>query len=82
VYGAYDIFPIHLSWPEMKLLQDEEEKSYEMQRRINQLIEVQQVREQVQIKSQVHQERIKQIFDKRTKERNFMTGDLVLKWDA
>jgi hypothetical protein len=25
---------------------------------------------------------MKKIFDKRTKERNFMTGDLVLKWDA
>jgi hypothetical protein len=46
------------------------------------LIEVQQVREKVQIKSQAHQARIKEIFDKRTKERNFMIGDLVLKWDA
>jgi hypothetical protein len=25
---------------------------------------------------------MKEIFEKRTKERNFMTGDLVLKWDA
>jgi hypothetical protein len=51
-------------------------------RRINQLIEVQQVRDQVQLKSQAHQERMKEIFDKRTKERRFMIGDLVLKWDA
>jgi hypothetical protein len=25
---------------------------------------------------------MKEIFDKRTKERNFMVGDMVLKWDA
>jgi hypothetical protein len=53
-----------------------------MQRRINQLIEVQQIREQVQINSQDHQVRIKEIFYKRAKERNFMSKDLVLKWDA
>jgi hypothetical protein len=53
-----------------------------MQTIINQMIEVQKVREQVQIKSQVHQERIKEIFDIRIEERNFMTRDLVLKLDA
>jgi hypothetical protein len=36
----------------------------------------------VQIKSQTHREKMKEMFDKRTKERNFMTRDLVLKWDA
>jgi hypothetical protein len=82
VYGLESIFTIQCSLPVMKLLQDEEEKSYDMQRRINQLIEFQQVREQVQIKSHDHQARIKEIFDKRTKETNFMIGDLVLKWYA
>ena len=66
----------------MKLLQYVEIESDDMQRRINQLIEIHHVREQVQIKSQAHQARIKEIFDKRTKERNFMAGDSVLKWDA
>jgi hypothetical protein len=32
------------------------------------------------MKSQDHQERIKLFFDNRTKERNLMAGDLVLKW--
>jgi hypothetical protein len=57
----------------MKLLQDEEAESDDMQRRINQLIEVQQVRDQVQLRSQAHQARMKEIFDKRSKERRFMT---------
>jgi hypothetical protein len=66
----------------MKLIQEEEVESDDMQRRINQLIEVQHVRDRVQIKSQDHQARMKEIFDKRTKERNFMVGDTVLKWDV
>jgi hypothetical protein len=37
--------PFNSILPMMKLLQDEEAESYDMQRRINQLIEVQQVRE-------------------------------------
>jgi hypothetical protein len=82
VYGLEAIFPIQLILPMMKLLQDEEAESDDMQRRINQLIEVQHVRDQVQLKSQAHQERMKEIFDKRTKERSFMVGDIVLKWDA
>jgi hypothetical protein len=41
VYGHGSIFPIQLSLPVMKLLQDEEVESDEMQRRISQLIEVQ-----------------------------------------
>jgi hypothetical protein len=55
----------------MKLLQDEEEEPNNVQRRIHQLIEVQQKRESVLVKSQEHQERMKNIFDKRDKERNF-----------
>jgi len=34
------------------------------------------------MKSQAHQEKMKESFDKRTAERNFTAGDLVLKWDA
>jgi len=82
VFGLEVIFPIQRNLLVMKLLQDEETKPDDMQRRINQLIQVQRVREQVQIMSQAHQARIKEIFDKRTKERNFIAGDLVLKWDA
>jgi hypothetical protein len=52
------------------------------QRRINQMIHLQQSREEVYNKTQVVQESIKKIFDKRTKEDDFELGDLVLRWDA
>jgi hypothetical protein len=53
-----------------------------MIRRIHQLVEVQQAREQVMIKIQDRQQRIKQVFDKKAKKEEFQIGDLVLKWDA
>ena len=46
------------------------------------MIHLQQSREEVYNKTQVVQESIKQIFDKRTKEDDFELGDLVLIWDA
>jgi hypothetical protein len=66
----------------MKLLQYKEAKSYDMHRIICQLIEVEEIRDQVQLRSQAHQERLKEIFDKRSKERIFMIRDIILKWDA
>jgi hypothetical protein len=46
------------------------------------MIQLQQSREYVFNKTQVIQESIKKIFDKRTKEDDFELGDLVLRWDA
>jgi hypothetical protein len=66
----------------MKLLQYQEAKSYDMHRIICQLIEVKEIRDQVQLRSQAHQARLKEIFDKRSKERIFMIRDIILKWDA
>jgi hypothetical protein len=38
--------------------------------------------EEVYNKTQIVQETIKKIFDKRTKEDDFELGDLVLRWDS
>jgi hypothetical protein len=46
------------------------------------MIQLQQSREEVYNRTQVIQENIKKIYDKRTKEDNFELGDLVLKWDS
>jgi hypothetical protein len=46
------------------------------------MIHLQQSREEVYNKTQVVQESIKKIFDKRTEEDDFELGDLVLIWDA
>jgi len=53
-----------------------------MARRITDLAEVHQIREQLVEKSVAHQQRIKEAFDRKAKINNFQDGDLVLKWDA
>jgi hypothetical protein len=58
------------------------EKPNDTQRRINQMIKLQQSREEMYNKTQVIQEGIKKIYDKITKEDDFELGDFVLKWDS
>jgi hypothetical protein len=82
VYGADAIFPTSLGPPVRKLLQEQEAEPNDAQRRINQLIHMQQAREQVYDRSQLHQERIKKAFDKHSKQEYFQIGDLVLRWDT
>jgi hypothetical protein len=40
------------------------------------------MREEVYNKEQLHQNKIKRIFDKHTKVDDFKVDDMVLKWDA
>jgi hypothetical protein len=54
VYGADMIFPTTLGPPVRKLLQDQEVEPDDAQRRINQLIHTQQVREQAYNRSQLN----------------------------
>jgi hypothetical protein len=71
-----------LGLPVRILLQEQEAKPNNTQRRINQLVHAQQMREQVFNKSQLHQEIMKRIFDRHTKEEDFKVNYLVLKWDT
>ena len=66
----------------MKMFQELQVESNDIQRRINQTIHLQQTREKVYVKSQVIQGKIKKIFDKKTKADDFYIGDKVLKWDS
>ena len=50
-----------------------------MQRRINQIIELNEMRDKAYVKVQVHQEKVKKTFDKRVKEEKFQIDGLVLK---
>jgi hypothetical protein len=68
--------------PIRKLLQEKEFERNDVQRRINKLIHMQQEREQVYNRSQLHQERIIKTFDKHSKQEDLWVGDLVLIWDA
>ena len=66
----------------MNFLQEQDTESNPIQRRINQLVEVQQIRDQVVDKAQIFQDKVKRSFDRKAKLDDFQQGDLVLKWDA
>ena len=65
-----------------KFLQDQEGEPNDMIIRMHQVVEVQKTREQLFHKAQSHQQKNKEIFDKKVKKEYFHLGDLVLKWDA
>jgi hypothetical protein len=82
VYGTNVILPINLSLSVMKLWQDGNEEPNDVTRRINQIIEVQQNKVEVDNKLQKYQDNMKSLFDKKDKDKEFLPGDLVLKWEA
>ena len=82
VYGTEAAFPIQLTLPVAKFLQEEQDEEEDMTKRITDLVELHQIREQMVEKAAVHQKRIKEAFDKKAKKNNFQIADLVLKWDA
>lgn len=82
VYGTYVIFPSSLGTAVMKFLQEQDIESNPIQRRINQLVEVQQIWDQVVDKTQTFHDKVKKGFDRKTKPDDFHQGDLVLKWDV
>jgi hypothetical protein len=82
VYGIEVVFPTQLALPVANFLQDFEGEPNHVIRRIHQMVEVQQIREQVMNRAYNHQQKIKQAFDRKSKKKEFEQGDLVLKWDA
>lgn len=66
----------------MKIIQELQVEPNDVQRRINQTIQLQQSREEVHNKTQVIQENVKKKFDRRTKADDFNIRDKVLRWDA
>eukprot|EP00253_Pinus_taeda_P011475 PITA_11475 len=82
VYGLEAKFPSSLGIPVMKLLQESQAEPNDMQRRVNQIICLQQTRDQVYNRVQILQEKLKKAFDRRSKAEDFNMGDKVLKWDS
>jgi hypothetical protein len=58
------------------------EELNDVTRRINQIIEVQQNKVEVDDKLQKYQDNMKSLFDMKAKDREFLPGNLVLKWEA
>lgn len=82
VYGIDAVFPSYMRVPVMKIIQEIQTEPNDIQRRINQTIQLQRSREEVYNINRVVQENIKKFFDKRTKADDFNLGDKVLKWDS
>eukprot|EP00253_Pinus_taeda_P014656 PITA_14656 len=82
VYGTEVVFPIQLTVPVAKFLQEELDEGDDMARRMSDLVEIQQIKEQLIEKLVIHQKKIKEVFDKKAKMDSFRAGDRVLKWDA
>ena len=82
VYGMDVVFPSSLGVLVMKLIQELQVETNDIQRSINQTIHLQQTREEFYIKSQIIQDKIKKFFDKKTKEDYFYIREKVLKWDS
>eukprot|EP00253_Pinus_taeda_P003639 PITA_03639 len=82
VYGMEAKFPSSLGIPTIKLLQEIEAEPNDMQRRVNQTIHLQQTREQVFNRAQILQEKLKKMFDKKAKAKDFWLGSKVLRWDS
>jgi len=82
VYGVDTVFPTSLVVLVAKLLQEVGSKDDHLQQRINQMIHLQQTREEVFQNTFKLQERIKKIYDRKAKAEKFQIEDIVLKWDA
>jgi len=63
-------------------MQETQEEPDGMTRRINQLVELEETRNQVNQRLVEYQERMKELFDQHTKDRKLQVGDLVLRWDV
>jgi len=82
VYGIDTIFPTSLTVQVMRLLQEAGSEEDDIQCWINQMIHLQQTREDVSQNTFWLQEKIKKIYDRKTKAKKFQLEDVVLRWDA
>lgn len=82
VYGTNTVFLTSLAVSVIRLLQEAGSEEDDIQRRINQMIHLQQTREEVSPSTSKLQEKIKMIYDHKTKEDKFQLEDVVLQWDA
>jgi hypothetical protein len=81
VYGLEAKLPVNLQIPILRFSQQYTTDGEAIQGRINQLIELDESRRIALSQMERNQEKIKNTFDHKTKERDFAEGDLVLLWD-
>ena len=82
VYGVDTIFPSSLAVPVMKLLQEAGSEENDIHHRINQIIHLKETSEEVFHNTSKLHDKIKQIYDRKTKQDDFKIDYVVLRWDA
>ena len=70
VYGRAAVFPIQLALPVARFMQEIQEEPNDMIRRINQLVELEETRNQENQRLTEYQEKMKYIFDQHARDRN------------
>ena len=83
VYGKEAVLPANLTIPSLQLAQSiQENDSSPLQQRIDSLLKLEEDRERAKNKFYQHQQLVKKWFDeKSSSDRDFLVGDLVLRWD-
>ena len=81
VYGLEAKLPVNLQIPILCFAQQYTTDGEAIQGQINQLIELVESRKTALCQMERNQEKIKNTFDNKTKEKDFVRGDLVLLWD-
>jgi hypothetical protein len=81
VYGLEDKLYVNLQIPILRFAQQYTTEGEAIQGRINQLVELDESRRVSLSQMARNQEKVKNTFDHREKERGFTKGDLVLLWD-
>ena len=81
VYGRAAVFPVQLALPVARFMQENQEEPNDMVRRMNQLMELEETRDQVNQRLIKYQEKMKSIFDQHARDKKLQVGDLVLRWD-
>ena len=81
MYGRAAVFPIKLALSVAWFLQESEEEPNDLIKRMNQLVELSETREQVSLRLAEYQEKMKGLFDQRAKDKEIQARDLVLWWD-
>eukprot|EP00253_Pinus_taeda_P021772 PITA_21772 len=82
LYGVDTVFPTSLAARVVKLLQEAGSEEDPMQRRLKQMVHLQQTREEVFQNTSKLEEKIKKIYDRKAKADKFQLEEVVLKWDA
>ena len=81
MYGLDVTFPIHLQLPVYQLLQDSGLEQSSEQNRVNQVIELDEVRRKEVEESLKSHSKMKKNFDSTSRPKSFQIGDTVLLWD-